>query len=172
NIYITKANTVGSHISFDQIKNLKKLHLIQPALDEYHILFPTKPSQLTHLILENPECNDNDRIILIDEMEELIELNIISEYSIQFRSQYPRLEKLILSQINLIDLIGFRTFFPNLHYLDITLTGTDIDFDQISIPLLTVLKLRSFNVQHDICENFLLNLPQLRELYYSNEIDS
>ncbi|CAF0725542.1 unnamed protein product [Adineta steineri] len=160
-----------SHISFDQIKNLKKLHLIQPALDEYHILFPTKPSQLTHLILENPECNDNDRIILIDEMEELIELNIISEYSIQFRSQYPRLEKLILSQINLIDLIGFRTFFPNLHYLDITLTGTDIDFDQISIPLLTVLKLRSFNVQHDICENFLLNLPQLRELYYSNEID-
>ncbi|CAF3336561.1 unnamed protein product [Rotaria sp. Silwood1] len=159
-----------SLISFDQMINLKKLYLIQPALDEYHILFPTKLSHLTHLTLENPECNDNNRIILIDEMNELIELNIISKSAVQFRSEYCRLEKLTVSQLNFIDLIGFSTFFPNLHYLDITLTGTEIDLNQIRIPLLTILKLRSFDVEHDLCEKFLLNLLQLRELYYSNTI--
>jgi len=160
-----------SQISFDQLINLKKLHLIQPSLDEYHILFPTKLSQLTHLILENPESDDDGRIILIDEMNELIQLNITSEHFIQFRSQYCRVEKLIISQLNLIDLVGLSTFFPNLNYLDITLIGTEIDLSQIRIPLLNVLKLRSYNVQHDFCENFLLNLLQLRELFYSNEID-
>ncbi|CAF4144454.1 unnamed protein product, partial [Rotaria sp. Silwood2] len=159
-----------SQISFDQMINIKKLYLIQPALDEYHILFPTKLSHLTHLTLENPECSDNNRIILIDEMNELIELNIISKNSVQFRSEYCRLEKLIVSQLNLIDLIGFSTFFPNLHYLDITLTGTEIELNQIRIPLLTVLKLRSYNVEHNLCERFLLNLLQLRVLYYSNTI--
>ncbi|CAF2327857.1 unnamed protein product [Rotaria sp. Silwood2] len=159
-----------SQISFDQMINIKKLYLIQPALDEYHILFPTKLSHLTHLTLENPECSDNNRVILIDEMNELIELNVISKNSVQFRSEYCRLEKLIVSQLNLIDLIGFSTFFPNLHYLDITLTGTEIELNQIRIPLLTVLKLRSYNVEHNLCERFLLNLLQLRVLYYSNTI--
>jgi hypothetical protein len=79
-------------------------------------------------------------------------------------------EKLTVSRFNLIDLIGLSTFFPNLHYLDITLIGTDIDFNQIQIPLLSVLKLRSSNVPHELCEKFLLNLLQLRELYYSNDI--
>ncbi|UJR33579.1 hypothetical protein I4U23_021016 [Adineta vaga] len=158
-------------ISFDQLIHLKTLHLIQPALDEYHILFPTKSTQLTQLIVENPECDDNGRIILIDEMDELIQLTIQSEYFIQFRSQYNRVEKLILKQLNFLDLIGFSTFFPNLHYLDITLTSTDIDLTQIHLPLLTILKLRSSNVPHDSCEDFLANLLQLRELYYSNEID-
>jgi hypothetical protein len=159
-----------TQISFDQMINLKKLHLVQPSLDEYHILFPTRLSPLTHLTLENPECNDDDRVILIDEMHELIELNVLSKNSVQFRSQYSRLERLTVRQFNLIDLIGLSTFFPNLHYLDITLIGTEIDLNQIYIPLLTVLKLRSYNVQHDLCEKFLLNLLQLRELYYSNNI--
>jgi hypothetical protein len=160
-----------SHISFDQMINLKKLTLIQPTLDEYHILFPTNLSQITHLTLDNPECDDEGRVILIDEMNELIELNILSNYSVQFRSQYNRVEKLIVRQFNLIDLIGFPTFFPNLHYLDITLIGTEIDLTQIHIPLLTVLKLRSDNIQHNLCEKFLSNFLQLRELYYSNDID-
>jgi hypothetical protein len=160
-----------SQISFDQMINLKKLTLIEATVDEYHILFPTKLSQLTHLTLENPECDDDGRVILIDEMNELIELNIQSKHSVQFRSQYDRIEKLIVSQFNLIDLIGFSTFFPNLHYLDITLIGTEIDLTQIHIPLLTILKLRSDNVQHELCEKFLLNFLQLRELYYLNNID-
>jgi hypothetical protein len=160
-----------SQISFDQLTNLKKLTLIQPALDEYHILFPTILSPLTHLTLENPECDDEGRIILIDEMNELIELNITSKYSVQFRSQYNRIERLTISQYNLIDLIGFSTFFPNLHYLDITLFGTEVDLTQIHIPLLTVLKLRSYDVQHQLCEKFVENLLQLRELFYSNNID-
>ena len=159
-----------SQISFDDMVNLKKLHLIQPTYDEYHIIFPTKLSQLTHLVLEYPECDDNNRIVLIDEMNELIELKIISNYSVQFRSEYLRLENLILNQLNFIDLIGFSTFFPNLHYLDITLIHTDIDLNQIHLPLLTVLKLRSYNVEHIVCEKFLLNLLLLRELYYSNNV--
>lgn len=160
-----------SQISLEQLTNLKKLTLIQPTLDEYHILFPTKASQLTHLTLENPECDDDERIILIDELNELIELNIESKQFVQFRSQYDRIEKLTISQLSVIDLIGFPTFFPNLHYLDITLTGTETDLTQIHIPLLTVLKLRSYNVQHNLCEKFLLSFSQLRELYYSNNID-
>ncbi len=160
-----------SQISFDQMPNLKKLTLIQPSLDEYHVLFPTNLCQLTHLKLEDPECDDDGRVILFDEMNDLIELTIISEQSVQFRPQYNRVEKLIVSQVNLVDLIGFSTFFPNLHYLDITLTGAEMDLIQIHIPLLSVLKLRSYDVRHDLCEKFLLNLLQLRELYYSNYID-
>jgi hypothetical protein len=160
-----------TQISFEQMTNLKKLTLIQPTLDEYRILFPTKLSQLTHLTLENPECDDDGRIILIDEMNELIELNIQSKYSVQFRSQYDRIEKLTVSHFNLIDLIGFPTFFPNLHYLDITLVGSDFDLTEIHIPLLSVLKLRSYDVQHEGCEQFVSNFLQLRELYYSNNID-
>ena len=38
---------------------------------------------------------------------ELIELTIQSKYSVQFRSQYCRVEKLIISHVNLIDLIVF-----------------------------------------------------------------
>ena len=96
-----------SQIAFDQLTNLKQLTLIQPALDEYHILFPTVVAPLTHLTLENPECDDEGRIILIDELNELIELNITSKYSVQFRSQYDRIERLTISQYNVIDLIGF-----------------------------------------------------------------
>lgn len=159
-----------NEISFDQMINLKRLHLIRPVFDEYHILFPEEVSQLTHLTIENPGCDENNRVILIDEMPELIELNIYSKYSVQFRSEYSRLERLTVSQINLIDLIGFSTFFPNLHYLDIILTGTDNDLNKIHIPLLTVLKLRASNLQHSLCEKFILNFLQLRELYYSNTI--
>ena len=160
-----------SQITFDQMINLKKLTLIQPALDEYHILFPSKVSPLTHLTIEDPECDDEGRVILIDEMNELVELTITSKYSIQFRSQYDRIERLTISQFNIIDLIGFSTFFPNLHYLDITLIGTEADLTQIQLPLLTVLKLRSYDVQHDLCEKFLENLLELKELFYSNDID-
>ncbi|CAF1934595.1 unnamed protein product [Rotaria magnacalcarata] len=160
----------SNQISFDQIINLKKLHLIKPAVDEYQILFPAESSKLTHLTLDNPRCDDNERVIPIDEMNELIELNILSNYPVQFRSEYSRVERLTVSQLNLIDLIGFSTFFPNLHYLDITLTGTEIEFDEIPLPLLTVLKLRSYDVEHWLCEKFLSNLLQLRELFYSNNI--
>ncbi|CAF0750818.1 unnamed protein product [Adineta ricciae] len=160
-----------SQVSFDQLIHLRKLHLIQPALDEYHILFPTRSTQLKHLILDNPECDDNGRVILIDEMDELVTLTIQSDHSIQFRSQYNRIENLTLKKLNFLDLIGFSTFFPNLHYLDVTLTGTDIDLSQVHLPLLTILKLRSSRVPHDLCEHFFLNLLQLRQLFYSNEID-
>lgn len=161
----------SSQIPYERMINLKKLKLIRPALDEYNLLFRTTPSQLTHLILEDPECDDDNRIILIDEMNDLIELTINSSYSVQFRSEYSRVEKLIVNQFNLIDTIGFSTFFPNLHYLDITLVSMDIDFHEVHIPLLTVLKLRSYTVEHAVCEKFLSDLLQLRELYYSNEIE-
>ena len=160
-----------SQISFDQLIHLKQLTLIQPALDEYHTLFPTKLSRLTHLTLENPECDDDGRVIPIDDLNHLIQLNITSEHSVQFRSQYDRVEKLTVSQYNLVDLMGFSTFFPNLQYLDITLMGSEIDFIQIQIPLLSILKLRTYEVHHDLCEKFVGNFLQLKELYYSNDID-
>lgn len=160
-----------SHISFDQLTNIRKLTLIQPALDEYHILFPTRLAQLTHLTLENPECDDDEKIILIDEMNDLVELTIKSDYTVQFRSQYNRVEKLFVSHVDIVDLIGLSTFFPNLNYLDITLFGNETELIEIQIPLLTVLKLRSYDVIHELCEKFLSNFPQLKQLYYSNEID-
>lgn len=160
-----------SQISFDQLIHLKQLTLIQPALDEYHTLFPTKLSRLTHLTLENPECDDDGRVIPIDDLNHLIQLNITSEHSVQFRSQYDHVENLTVSQYNLVDLMGFSTFFPNLHYLDITLVGTEIDFIQVQIPHLSVLKLRTYEVHHDLCEKFIGNFLQLKELYYSNDID-
>lgn len=160
-----------SLIPFDRLSNLKCLTLIEPTLDEYRILFPNIVSSLTHLILEYPESDEEDRVVLIDEMPELIELTIRSNGSVQFRSQYDRLEKLVVSRVNLIDLIGFSTFFPNLHYLDLTILGAQMDYNQIKIPLLTVLKLRSEDVEHESCEKFIRQFPQLRELFYSNHID-
>lgn len=160
-----------SQISFDQLIHLEQLTLIQPALDEYHILFPTKLSPLKQLTLENPECDDDGRIIPIDELHQLIELKISSEHSVQFRSQYDRVEKLTISQYNLLDFIGFPTFFPSLRYLDIFLIGTDLDFTPIQLPHLEILKLSTYEVQHDLCEKFISYFPQLKQLYYSNDID-
>ena len=159
-----------THLPLDQMVHLKQLTLIRPSLDEYHILFPTHVSSLTHLTLQYPECDDDGRVILIDEMADLIELTVRSEASVQFRSEYNRVERLTISQLNLIDLIGFSTFFPNLRYLDLTLTGTDMDLNQIHIPLLSVLKLRAWKVSHELCEKFVRQLPQLRELFYSNDV--
>ena len=159
-----------SQLSFEQMINLKHLTLIEPSLDEYHILFPTQVSQLTHLTLENPGGDDNDQVQLIDEMNDLIVLSVRSASSVQFRCEYPRVETLIVSQLNFIDLIGLSTFFPNLRHLDVTLVGTEIDFNQIRIPLLSTLKLRTVNVSHDLCEKFLVNFLQLREVFYSNRI--
>ena len=159
-----------THMPLDQMVYLKRLTLIRPSLDEYHILFPTHVSSLTHLTLQYPESNDDGRVILIDEMPDLIELTVRSDASVQFRSEYNRVERLTVSELNLIDLIGFSTFFPNLRYLDITLTGTDMDLNQIQIPLLSVLKLRAWKVSHDVCEKFIRQMPHLRELFYSNDV--